>query len=411
MKKQSNFEFVMMILVVVSFCALDSVAASDLVHTTDTLSQARHGLAATTVNHKAFFAGGYIGPGSNYSNVVDIYDADTGMWSNTTLSQARERLAATTVANKAIFAGGYYAFSGGYSSVVDIYDADTGMWSTTTLSQAREYLAATTVASKAIFAGGWNGSPTNAIDIYDANLGEPNDPSTWTTTTLSQARHDLAATTAGNKAIFAGGRTCGAGGSCASNVVDIYDLETGLWSTTTLSQPREGLASTTVGNKAFFAGGNNIGGPNNVVDIYDVNTGEWSTAFLSQARLILAATTVGNKAFFAGGWNGSPTNAVDVYDANLGEPNDPNTWSTTTLSQARASLCATAVANKAMFAGGIYGSEMYSNVVDIFTLCEYELAGDLNKDCKVDFNDFATMANNWLIDCGVTPYNPACIPK
>jgi hypothetical protein len=38
-------------------------------------------------------------------------------------------------------------------------------------------------------------------------------------------------------------------------------------------------------------------------------------------------------------------------------------------------------------------------------------AGDLNDDCKVDFYDFATMTTDWLIDCDLTPENPACVPK
>jgi hypothetical protein len=38
-------------------------------------------------------------------------------------------------------------------------------------------------------------------------------------------------------------------------------------------------------------------------------------------------------------------------------------------------------------------------------------SGDLNDDCKVDFYDFAEMAANWLIDCDLTPENPACAPK
>ena len=58
-------------------------------------------------------------------------------------------------------------------------------------------------------------------------------------------------------------------------------------------------------------------------------------------------------------------------------------------------------------------------------LCQYDLAGDLDDDCKVRFHDFAKMAAewladfsdlqemaaNWLIDCDKGPNNPACIPK
>jgi hypothetical protein len=41
-----------------------------------------------------------------------------------------------------------------------------------------------------------------------------------------------------------------------------------------------------------------------VVDIYNSANNTWTTASLSQARADLAATTVGNLAIFAGGQNG-----------------------------------------------------------------------------------------------------------
>jgi len=43
--------------------------------------------------------------------------------------------------------------------------------------------------------------------------------------------------------------------------------------------------------------------------------------------------------------------------------------------------------------------------------CLYRLVGDLNGDCRVDLLDFAMMASNWLIDCDLTPEDPACVPK
>jgi len=43
--------------------------------------------------------------------------------------------------------------------------------------------------------------------------------------------------------------------------------------------------------------------------------------------------------------------------------------------------------------------------------CIYKLKGDVNNDCKVDFFDFAMMSENWLIDCDLTPDDPACIHK
>ena len=50
-----------------------------------------------------FYAGPYI------SNVVDIFDANSGRWSTAALSEARVNLAATSLPSQglAIFAGGY----------------------------------------------------------------------------------------------------------------------------------------------------------------------------------------------------------------------------------------------------------------------------------------------------------------
>ena len=43
--------------------------------------------------------------------------------------------------------------------------------------------------------------------------------------------------------------------------------------------------------------------------------------------------------------------------------------------------------------------------------CPYDLAGDLNKDCRVDWLDIVLIAQNWLVDCSGTPQDPACVPK
>ncbi len=44
--------------------------------------------------------------GNSVSNVVDVYDKATGLWSTAQLSQARHGLSATSVGTVAIFAGG-----------------------------------------------------------------------------------------------------------------------------------------------------------------------------------------------------------------------------------------------------------------------------------------------------------------
>ena len=50
---------------------------------------------------------------------------------------------------------------GEYSNAVDLYNSASGTWSTAQLSVARSELAATSVGNVAIFAGGQGGAPGN----------------------------------------------------------------------------------------------------------------------------------------------------------------------------------------------------------------------------------------------------------
>jgi hypothetical protein len=119
-----------------------------------------------------------------------------------------------------------------------------------------------------------------------------------TTTTLSQARYRLAATSSGELVFFAGGYNS----TGASDRVDIYNVTSGSWTTTTLSIPRRELAATSSQNRVFFGGGRNeTFYCFERVDIYNTFDGSWSTATLSQPRFTLVATSVGNLVLFGGG--------------------------------------------------------------------------------------------------------------
>jgi len=320
------------------------------------LSQAGIGLTATTSGTVAFFAGG---------STVDIYDASTGVWSTTALSQSRYLMSSAAVAGKVIFAGGYLELGkAAVSATVDIYDVATGRWSTAALSQARSGMAVTTVGTKAIFAGGafndvnGTGMLSNVVDIYDASNGH------WSTATLSQARGDATVAVVGNLAMFAGGVSGSTSGTPSfpirSDVVDIYNASSGAWSTAALSEARTQIAATTVGQKVLFAGGRVGLGASDSVDIFDASSQQWSVAKLSQERPRIAATTVGSKAIFAGG---EENDTVDIYDEKT------SVWSTAKLSQARVVDAAVTLGSRAIFAGGDtdISSFVPSSAVDIFT--------------------------------------------
>ncbi len=203
---------------------------------------------------------------------------------------------------------------------------------------------------------------SRAVDLYNSATGA------WSTAQLSVARCDMAATSVGSVAIFAGGWVVDA----YSNVVDLYNSTTGAWSTAQLSVARGDFAATSVGTLAMFAGGFNgstfvaqcsifcrrrcltcnTTGVINTVDVYNSVTETWSTDQLSVSRNYPAATSVGGVAIFAGGerWGGGNLwwcfNYVDLYDSSK------QLWTTAQLSSARSNPVATSVGNVAVFAGG-----------------------------------------------------------
>jgi N-acetylneuraminic acid mutarotase len=187
-----------------------------------------------------------------------------------------------------------------------------------------------------------------------------------TTTTLSQVRSHLASTSSGELVFFGGGRNS----TGSSDRVDIYNVTSGSWTTATLSLfldvllqplPHKILSSLVeVGMEQTHS---------DRVDISNTTNGSWNTATLSQSRCCLAATSVGNLVLFGGGckqgnvpscYLNEFSKVVDVFNVTS------NTWTTATLSQARAYLAATSVDNRYVLFGGGYNESDFSNVVDMF---------------------------------------------
>jgi hypothetical protein len=142
--------------------------------------------------------------------------------------------------------------------------------------------------------GGTN-IPSNVVDIYNVKSGA------WTTAVLSVARSALAATSLPNDgvAMFAGGQSA----FCVyySSICSFCCLisEGGYCSAMEVVVHAECASSFT---RCAVAGSTADG--SNVVDIFDVRSGVWTTAALSAARCFLAATSLPNDgvAMFAGGW-------------------------------------------------------------------------------------------------------------
>jgi hypothetical protein len=81
---------------------------------------------------------------------------------------------AATSGELVFFAGGQSAIVGLQASArVDILNVSSGIWTTTTLSQPRTQLTATSSRNLVFFGGGWNGKLIyyNLVDIYNISSG------------------------------------------------------------------------------------------------------------------------------------------------------------------------------------------------------------------------------------------------
>ena len=240
-----------------------------------------------------------------------------------TLSEARYGMVSASAGNKILFAGGATSNSG--STRVDIYDISTNSWSIAELSIGRDNMTAGAVGNKIFFAGGYSdvNHVSTRVDIYDAGNN------TWSTAELSEGRAILASATAGNKILFAGGYK-----SDGSDRVDIYDNSTNTWSTASLSQARWGLSAISAGNKIYIAGGEarGVGGPGpggsdivNTIDIYDALTNTWSVSTLGEAKGYMPGIAVEGKIYWAGGTSSISPLTNDYVFSNKVEIREVNT--------------------------------------------------------------------------------------
>jgi hypothetical protein len=228
-------------------------------------------------------------------------------------------------------------------------------WSFTALTEPRTGLAATSVGDRALFAGGFAPSPagcvlTDVVELYDASLGHPADPAAWTVAALSEPRSELAAVSVGGYALFAGGTAT----SGDSSVVDVYVAATDTWGLAHLSQASGGLSAATVGSLALFADGS-------VVEIYDASMGpptdpgSWRVDPVPVSGL---GTSVGSYALFVG------DGVLHVYDGSS------STWSAHALATPGHPRAAVSVGSRALFA--FYSYEPAQNEPDRLLVAMYD---------------------------------------
>jgi hypothetical protein len=268
-----------------------------------TMSVAHKGLASTSVGIKSYFIGGKNAAATNH-NIVDIYDSDTNIWTQTTILTARYQHTAVAHGTNIYIAGG------DATNNIEVFDTLTlNSVSFSTLSGVRKQLASATTGDYIVFGGG--GSPGNHIEIYNVITD------TWIQSTLTQNIWRADATTVGTKIYFAP--------QDSSNQTDIFDTNDLSFSQATISF----LAGETSIMSAFpyvmYTGAFSGGEHHNKIDIYNTSTNIWSVLTLSTKRKRLQVGGFTNIFMFAGGDSPSADNTIDIYDV------ENDIWSFTTL--------------------------------------------------------------------------------
>jgi len=337
--------------------------------TYSSLSQKKRSMGAVAIGSKVWFAGGeyYVKNGNGAErhviDTVEIFDTKDQSKSFAKLSVARSGLNVATAGGKIFFAGGIEGIlpSGFFkvSDIVDIYDTSTGIWSVEKLSVARYEMVSTVVGDKVIFAGGrlMNYHVSDVVDIYDVSTG------LWSQQQLPMPTFGMGVAVAENKVYFAGGFDVYPKDNPDYFVrkrIDIYDVETDAWSIDSLSQARCYVGGAVVRDRILLAGGSLGLEQSNRVDIFNLKTKKWSMDSLSVGRSFLNnnVATVCDKVHFVGGdcYNVSAFlvgfvcnyNQIDIYDYQT------NQWSQDTLPNGGlADHIVLAVEDNLLVAGGI----------------------------------------------------------
>lgn len=261
--------------------------------------------------------------------------------------------ASVSTAEKIFFAGGHgdVIMEGDLSTVL-IYNNVSNTWQNSDLTIPRSYLSGAGAGNKILFAGGktdqcmYCGSVKyfDAVDIFDVNTYSKNSGR------LSEPRADLASVNVGNKVYFIGGKTL----QGYSRKMDVYDANLDTWSVLEIPNSRANAGAAVIGNKIYISGGINAGGPLKIIDIYDTGTGAWSVLQAPNEHPNATVITLNNKIFIAGG-DGIGNRSLDIFNAT------DNTWKVMQLSDSRYDMATAIANNKIIFLGG-----NYSNKVDTY---------------------------------------------
>ncbi|OMJ27726.1 F-box/kelch-repeat protein [Smittium culicis] len=164
-----------------------------------------------------------------------------------------------------------------------------------------------------------------ALSANDTNfLGIKDDLEAWEKheTKLSSARSNMAAASAGDYAIFAGGIDSD---GKKSDTVDMFNFRDSSIRSVSLSESRSDIGSGTFlkGRYAIFAGGRkNDNEISSIIDIYDSLTDKWKVLHMKHPRSNPLVIDIGKKlVIFGGDLFSSPfiSNVIDYFDEDFNQ--------------------------------------------------------------------------------------------
>ena len=258
--------------------------------------------------------------------------------------------ATVSTGNKLFFGGGHLddLIMGGPSDYVSVYNDNDNSWQELHLSTPRMRLAGVAAGDKVLFAGGRSSICTyctiaeyyDAVDIFDA------DSYNRTTAHLSEPRAYLAQAGDGTRAFFIGGETSAG----YSKKMDVYNALSNTWSVVELPKARAYAGAAVLNNKLYICGGKNETGALDVVDVYDIAAGTWSELRAPNGHARATVVTINGKLLVAGG-DGPGNGSIDVFNT------ADNTWKVMP-TNGRYDMAAAVAQNKVILLGGNYSSRI-----------------------------------------------------
>lgn len=308
-----------------SLCS-GTVALAQMWSPTDSLGISHGFHTATTLgNGKVLVAGGVeVWSPSGRTQVCELYDPNSGTWSDTGLMQmGRQDHTATLLLDGTVLVAGGLDPSSQFLTSCELYDPGSGTWSKTgSMGTPRARHTATLLPDGTVLVSG--GFPATAsCEIYDPSTGS------WSSTdSMTTARYGHSAALLGNGKVIVVGGFDDVG--VATNSCELYDPLTETWSPTgTLNVARGGpemrnLTATLLENgKLLVTGGSPAGGGDAIksCELYDAVTETWLfTGDMAEGRRVHSATLLENGEVLVAGGTGAVQwkASCELYDPTTG---------------------------------------------------------------------------------------------